>query len=133
MVFQKSTKKSFSPKFNINGNRLEFVREYTYLGIKFFSSGSFLLAQQTLKDKALNALYSIKKNYNIFKTSTRLANKIFDCNVLPILTYASEVWGCHLKDDLDKWDKTPTEKAHLHFCKMYLGVNKKSIQCRMQI
>ena len=135
MTFQKSTRKHFSPKLYLNGNKLDFVKEYTYLGIKFFSSGNFLLAQQSLKDKAMNALYSIKSHCNIFKLSTRLANKIYDSNIMPILTYGSEIWGCYIKDNIDKWDKTPTERAHLHFCKMYLGVNKKTSNaaCRSEL
>ena len=126
MVFQKATKHTFSPKLYLNSNEIEFVKEYTYLGVKLFSSGSFLLAQQTLRDKAMNALYAIRKYSNIFKLSAKYAKKIFDSNIVPILTYASEIWGCYTKDDLDKWDKTPTEKAHLHFCKIYLGVNKRA-------
>ena len=126
MVFQKATRKSFSPEIFLSGKRIEFVKEYTYLGIKFFSSGTFLLAQQALRDKALNALYSIRKYTNIFKLSARLSNKIFDTNVVPILTYASEIWGCYTKMDSQSWDKNPIEKVHLHFCKFYLGLTKRA-------
>ena len=42
------------------------------------------------------------------------------------MTYGSEVWGVFLELDFEKWDKTPTEKAHLRFCKMFLGLNRKS-------
>ena len=31
-----------------------------------------------------------------------------------------------LKLDFEKWDKTSKEKAHLRFCKIFLGLNRKS-------
>jgi hypothetical protein len=36
---------------------------------------------------------------------------------------------------LNKWDKTPTEKVHIRFCKMYLCVHKKAtnIACRGEL
>jgi hypothetical protein len=52
--------------------------------------------------------------------------KIFDSIISPILLYNSEVWGAYLKNDFNKWDKLPTEKIHLRFCKIYLGVGKKA-------
>ena len=36
------------------------------------------------------------------------------------------MWGVFLKLDFEKWDKISTEKAHLRFCKMFLGLNRKS-------
>ncbi|CAB4021132.1 Hypothetical predicted protein [Paramuricea clavata] len=34
--------------------------------------------------------------------------------------------GAYMDNDFAKWDKTVTEKAHLKFCKLYLGVNRKA-------
>ena len=31
-----------------------------------------------------------------------------------------------MKNDFKKWDTSPTEKAHLRFCKIYLGLGKKA-------
>ena len=49
--------------------------------------------------------------------------------------YGSEVWGASLKDDFGYWDKHSIEKTHLHFCKTFLGVNKKAsnIGCRAEM
>ena len=52
---------------------------------------------------------------------------IFDTLISPILTYGSEVWGVYLKQDFNKFEKSPTEKVHLRFCKYYLGVNNKTM------
>ena len=45
------------------------------------------------------------------------------------------MWGTSLKDDFDYWDKSSIEKAHLQFCKIYLGVNKNAsnIACRAEM
>ena len=41
-------------------------------------------------------------------------------------TYCSEVWGIYDKSDYNRWDKDSIEKTHIHFCKMCLGLNKRS-------
>ena len=46
--------------------------------------------------------------------------------ISPILLYNSEVWGAYANNDFTKWDKTEIEKKHLKFCKLYLGVNRKT-------
>ena len=45
----------------------------------------------------------------------------------PILTYCSEVWGIYDKNDYHSWEKDPIEKAHIHFCKTCLGVNRRAL------
>ena len=88
-----------------------------------------------LADKTLNAMFAIRKKVNFHNLPAKLAVKIFDSVLSPILLYNSEVWGASTDGDLNKWDKTPTEKAHVRFCKIYLGVNKKAtnIACRGEL
>ena len=62
------------------------------------------------------AIYS-----NRLRPPTKLAMKIFDGIVSPILLYNSEVW-----EGFSKWDKTLIERSHSKFCKTYLGANKKA-------
>ena len=52
-----------------------------------------------------------------------------------LYVYGSEVWGVSLKEDFGYWDKHTIEKTHLHFCKTFLGVNKKAcnIGCRAEM
>ena len=82
----------------------------------------------------MHALFGIRK-YNINKFPPQLASKLFDTMISPILTYNCEVWGAYLKSDFSHWDKSPIEKAHLRFCKSYLGVNKKATNdaCRAEL
>ena len=52
---------------------------------------------------------SIRGHLNIHHLNPKLAIKIFESIISPILLYTS-----------------PTEKAHLRFCKIYLGLGKKA-------
>jgi hypothetical protein len=54
------------------------------------------------------------------------AIKIFDSIISPILLYNGEVWGVYIKNDFNNWDKLQVEKVHLKFCKLYLGVGRKT-------
>ena len=53
------------------------VQEYTYLGIRITSSGTFTIAQKVLVEKALNALFKIRKQINFLRLPIRVARKIF--------------------------------------------------------
>ena len=56
----------------------------------------------------------------------RVARTIFVTAIQPILTYGCEVWGASIKLNFYTWGKTPIEKTHLRFCKMFLGLNRKA-------
>ena len=126
LVFQKSGKKPKHFSFSINSTPIEIVQEYTYLGIRITSSGTFTIAQKVLAEKALNAIFKIRKHINFSKLPIGVARKIFVTAIQPILTYGCEVWGAYIKLNFDTWDKTPIEKTHLRFCKMFLGLNRKA-------
>ena len=78
--------------FSFGKREIEVVQEYTYLGIKLTASESFTLAQKLLSEKALRALFKIRRHLNISNISVKLAPKLFDTMVFPILAYGSEVW-----------------------------------------
>ena len=90
------------------------------------SSGNFSVSREHLKEKALHALFSLRRHTNLSKLKAALACKIFDTMNSPILTYNSEIWGVYAKPDFKTWDGSQIEKAHLQFCKRYLEVNKKA-------
>ena len=112
---------------------IEIVQNYTYLGTSVSSTGNFKLALDQLKEKALNALFSLRKHTNISKLSPSLANKIFDTMISPIQT--SEVWGVYAKPDFKAWESTQIEKTHLKFCRRYLEVINKAcnVACRAEL
>ena len=99
------------------------------------STGNFSMALDKGKEKALHALFSLRKHTNISKLSPVLANKIFDMMISPILTYNSEIWGVYVKPDFKSWNSSQIEKTHLQFCKRYLEVSNKAsnIACRAKL
>ena len=58
----------------------------------FSSSGSFNYACNVLYDKSLKALYMLKQIQPL--CNAKIALKLFDTLVLPILSYGGVVWGC---------------------------------------
>ena len=126
MIFQKCGRKPKNLHFYYQNQLIEIVQEYTYLGIKLTPNGNFTMAQQSLCEKALRAIFKIRKYTNISKLPHCLVFKIFDATVLPILTYGGEVWGVSKHTNFKKWDQSPAEKIHLKFCKHYLELNRKA-------
>jgi len=76
-----------------------------------------------LKEKALHALFGLRKNTDIRRLKPSLACKIFDTMIMPILSYNCEIWGAYKKQDFETWDSSPIEKTHSHFCKRYEEVS----------
>ena len=114
----------------IDNKQLEMVQNYCYLGIDFTAAGTFTAALNKLKEKANKALFKFREyalNNNI-----RLASKLFNTLIVPILTYASEVWGPYLLHNMNDHnfmilcDKAPMEVVHIKFCRYLLGVHRKS-------
>ena len=70
------------------------MQEYTYLGVKLTASGSFTLAQKRLSEKALRAFFKNHRHLSISKISVKLATKLFDTMVFPILAYGT-VMKCY--------------------------------------
>jgi len=91
MIFQKHAKKCIQSNFHIDNESLEIVQNYTYLETLISSTGNFSLALDKLKEKALHALFSLRKHTNFSKLPPFLANKIFYAMISPILTYNSEL------------------------------------------
>ena len=58
--------------------------------------------------------------------------KLFQSLIVPIATYADEVWAPFLVNSLNQdnfmqiCDRVPTEQVHLKFCRFLLGVHRKS-------
>lgn len=126
MIFQKTTRKQLNPEILFRNKMLRITQEYNYLGTKLTTNGKFTVTIKELADKAHRAMMAINKSLKFHLLHPKLAIKLFDTIVSPILLYNSEVWGAYMDNDLNKWDKSPTEKIHIKFCKMYLNVNKKA-------
>jgi hypothetical protein len=128
------------PKFMYENVLIENADSYKYLGTTINSNGNFTHAKLDLKNKGTKALFGLWRAISPGKLPpVKVAGKLFESMIKPILLYNSEVWGAELKISLQKAilkgnlynknylkdiDECPPEQAHLKFCKMLLGVNR---------
>ena len=110
MVFQKRARKCNECRFFINNQIIDVVHDCTYLGTRISSSGNFTMTLDHLKEKALHALFSLRRHTDFCKLKPSLACKSFDTMISPILTYNSEIWGIYTKPEFKAWDSSQIEK-----------------------
>ena len=79
--------------FKLGESFIEITENYKYLGIYFSKSGSFLSAKKNIVEQAKKAMHLLFVRVNNLNLPIDLQLKFFDNTVLPILTYACEVWG----------------------------------------
>ena len=119
MVF--SRKKKQKLVFTFDEKNLEVVNEYKYLGILFSANGIFYKARVKLKEQANRAMFSLLSKCRSLRLNVDVQIELFDKMILPIMLYASEVWGYENIDLL--------EKLRLKFCKYVLHVNASTPTC----
>ena len=130
IIFNKGGKLIKNIGFQYNQEVINVVKSYTYLGIVFIPSGKFSEAEQTLKDKALKAMYLLLKSANGMMPNTLL--KLFKCMVGPVLNYGSEVWASSYIEKMlsskfyDLCEKPKSESVPLRYAKLILGVHAKT-------
>ena len=117
MVFRKGGVLPRNLKFYYNGQQLEIVNKFRYLGVVFTAGGSFSECQNTLAGQAQKAIFQLNKYlYKFTFLSPRHKLELFDKLILPILNNGGEVWGFSQANAI--------ERVHLQFCKRLLGVKK---------
>jgi hypothetical protein len=137
-------------KLIFKGKSIEMVYITKYLGMEFSNDGNTGVAKSDLYKRALKACFKLTRALKPLPTpSTSL--HLFDHLIKPILLYGCEVWSpidfdyksvklpqneqAHFRKGLrdrfpfitkymDKIDQT--EKLHMKFCKIILGVHSKS-------
>ena len=103
--------------FYYNGEPLEIVTEFKYLGLVFTTGGSFAAAQSALSGKAQKAIFKLNRYlYKYVYISPKHKLELFDKLIAPILNYSSEAWRFIQANSIDR--------VHLQFCKILLGVKK---------
>ena len=102
--------------FDFDGENIEVVADYKYLGLLFNYNGRFRKGELELKETATRAMYSLISKCRKFDLPVDLQLELFNATVLPILTYACEVWGYHIAKEL--------EYMYMRFLKQVLGVHK---------
>jgi hypothetical protein len=115
MVFRRRGRILNGEKWVYNGNELETVDNFNYLGTVFNYTGNFNLNQEHLTGKALKALNVLLINCTKYKLKPSILCQLFDAFVGSILNYGAEVWGYTKSKEI--------ERIHLKFCKIILEVN----------
>ena len=123
MIFNKTGRLMRTP-FHYNGEKLENVNKFKYLGFLLTPSGEIKSGLQDLRDRALKAYYKLKNAMGeSFRTNIGTTIHLFDSLIKPILMYMNDFWG-GLKVPEEKYN--PIEKLHFMACKQILGVQKQT-------
>ena len=117
-IFSRGKTKTDKYNFLYNGNKIEIVDSYKYLGIEFRSTGSFKLTIDSLKQQASRAMFALISKNRRHNLPIDIQLELFDSTVLPIMLYGSEIWGYSKTDTLDT--------LYLKYLKMVLGVQGKT-------
>ena len=117
MVFNKRVE--IHEPFTFFGQPLEIVDEYKYLGVIFSSkhANSLCKTYKLLSQQAQKGLFAVNKYglKSLGKLTPKIAFKMFNTQILPILEYGCEVWFQY------KGVKQ-LEQVQLNFLKSTLGV-----------
>ena len=89
-------------QFNIGNQEIEIVDSYKYIGVLFTQTCSFLRARKHIVQQAKKAMILLFTRINNLDIPIDLQLKLFDQTVVPILTYACEVWGYENLDMIEK-------------------------------
>ena len=96
---------------------LSVVNTYKYLGVFLSTRLSFSRSLEDLATRAKKGVIIILKTlWSLGDHSPVIFFKLFDCQIVPILTYGAEFWG--LNSNLET-----IEKVHLFVIKRFLGVH----------
>ena len=121
MIFNK-TGRLIRRNFFINGNKLENIRNYKYLGFLFTPSGEIRSGLQDLRDRSFKAFMKLRSQLGTsFNQNVQLSLSLVDSLIKPIMLYASDFWGC-----LKPPKNNPLEKLNIMICKQILGVQSKT-------
>ena len=123
MVFNRGNR-LIEADFYVNNLLIENVKTMKYLGFTITAKNcSFSKTLEDLSLKANRAIYALNNKIKISKLPTKLALKVFNTQIKPILLYGCEVWGPYTKHDFQNWDKSKIEMTHVQFIKRVLGCN----------
>ena len=134
MIFNKSGK-LLKDKLSINGQDLDIVHKYTYLGVDIPASGSFSTSVAELTSKAKKAMMPLFTTIMKFNIPYRTAIRLFQTYIEPILLYNAENQTAMTDKEILKCQQdssyiynlqqqSPLTTTQLKFTKFILGVGK---------
>ena len=107
---------------SVDNKPIDNVKSLKYLGFTISSKNcNFGNTPTDLSIKAKRAIFALNNRIKLSLLPTRLALKIFDTQISPILLYGAEVWAPYCGFNFPNWEKSDTEKTHTQFLKRILG------------
>ena len=120
VVFRNGGHLALREQWNFGNVPLSVVNCYKYLGVYLTTKLSFSRTLDDLAAKAKKGVITILQSlWSLGDHSPQVFFKLFDCQVLPILTYGAEIWG--LSVNLES-----LERVHLFALKRFLGVHPRT-------
>jgi hypothetical protein len=112
LIFQKQNRKSTREKyiFFLNGMEIQNTHEYTYLGVTFYSNGSFSIAKQRLVEKTTRSIFACKRYmYFLYTCATNFLISYF------VLYYsAAQRYGDHTTNLISRNGKKIPLRDFIH-------------------
>ena len=106
-------------KWYYNNNVIECVTYYKYLGLFYSSRLNWSYGTKTLSIQSQKSVNMLKRVISKCQNLPfKIIFKLFDTTIMPILTYASEVWGYQPYSDI--------ENVQVNFCKYLVHVGGKT-------
>ena len=99
MVFRARQPKTVE-QFLYDGQPLEVVHSFVYLGVEMSSNSSWQIARARCVSQARKALFLMEKRLYRWFFTVREVIETFERLVLPVLLYGAELWGCGPVDDI---------------------------------
>ena len=123
MIFNRGNR-LIKSDFYVDNTIIDNVKTMKYLGFTITAKNcSFSKSLEDLSIKAYRAIYALNTKIKISTLPTKLALKVFNTQIKPILLYGSEVWGPYTDFDFLNWDKSKIEMTHVQYLKRALGCN----------
>ena len=80
-------------QFYYNGNRVEIVNTFLYLGLLLNYNGKFNGTQKHIAEMGKKSLFCFMKEVKNHSFNITTLISLFDTYVSPVLNYSSELWG----------------------------------------
>ena len=108
--------------FRLNGERVELVDNYVYLGTTISYNGQYSEAIKKQVTQAQRALFAISSQKEMYDLPFDIVLDLFDKMILPILLYGCEIWGYSNNIEC-------IEVFYRKFLKYTLRLNKQTTNC----
>ena len=129
VVFNATPSQVAASPLRYNGAPMRTADSYKYLGLRLARRNHIRACLTALENAGrFAAVSTLQRCFELHIDEPSLACRLFDCQVLPCLSYAAELWLPYLPDpwlDLDKHMATPLEKTHVRFLRSITRVGAK--------